>query len=139
MTAVMWILSVLAIPAFAMELELSGFRSGKGFAAVSIFAESGREAYPGDSTRAERTLYIALEGRTELKIPLEALPPGNYAVAVLHDEDGDRKLDTVLGVPSEGFGFSNNPTVFFGPPEFLKVMTEFGADSTTQIKLKYFL
>ncbi|MEL6543494.1 MAG: DUF2141 domain-containing protein [Myxococcota bacterium] len=44
---------------------------------------------------------------------------GNYAVAVLHDEDGDRKLDTNLfGVPKEGWATSNNVTHTFRAPNW---------------------
>lgn len=37
------------------------------------------------------------------------VPPGVYAVSVLHDEDGDRELDTNLfGMPTEGWAVSRN-------------------------------
>lgn len=37
------------------------------------------------------------------------LPPGRYALAVVDDENGNGKLDTnFIGIPKEGFGFSNN-------------------------------
>jgi uncharacterized protein (DUF2141 family) len=39
------------------------------------------------------------------------LPAGSYAVQVMHDENGNNKLDTnFVGMPIEGYGFSNNPT-----------------------------
>ena len=38
------------------------------------------------------------------------LPAGNYAVQVMHDENENNKLDTnFMGMPIEGYGFSNNP------------------------------
>jgi uncharacterized protein (DUF2141 family) len=41
-----------------------------------------------------------------------------YAIAVHHDENGNKKLDlNWFGMPSEGFGFSNNPTVFLASPD----------------------
>ena len=40
------------------------------------------------------------------------LPAGSYAVQVMHDENGNGKLDAnFMGIPTEGYGFSNNPTV----------------------------
>jgi uncharacterized protein (DUF2141 family) len=40
------------------------------------------------------------------------LPAGEYAVQVLHDENDNGKLDTnFMGMPTEGYGFSNNPQV----------------------------
>ena len=39
------------------------------------------------------------------------LPAGTYAVQVMHDANGNDKLDTnFMGIPVEGYGFSNNPT-----------------------------
>jgi uncharacterized protein (DUF2141 family) len=47
--------------------------------------------------------------------------PGDYAVSVIHDENDNRKLDTALGIPREGFGFSRNPKIRFGAPRFKEV------------------
>lgn len=45
------------------------------------------------------------------------LPPGTYAVSVYHDEDGDRDFDrTLVGIPTEGFGFSNDAESKVGLP-----------------------
>ncbi|MEP7043082.1 MAG: DUF2141 domain-containing protein [Dokdonella sp.] len=44
------------------------------------------------------------------------LPPGAYAVKVLHDENDNGKLDTnFMGMPIEGYGFSNNPQLLRKP------------------------
>ena len=50
---------------------------------------------------------------------IKDLPYGEYAVAVLHDENRDGKMNTsVVGVLKEGFGFSGNPKTKMGPPEY---------------------
>ncbi|MGB2959396.1 MAG: DUF2141 domain-containing protein [Bacteroidota bacterium] len=47
------------------------------------------------------------------------IPYGEYAVKIFHDEDGDKELDTGLfGIPTEAYGFSNNASASFGPPDF---------------------
>jgi uncharacterized protein (DUF2141 family) len=47
------------------------------------------------------------------------VPAGRFAVAVLHDEDNDREMDTGLfGIPTEGYGVSRNAIRSFGPPIF---------------------
>ena len=44
------------------------------------------------------------------------LKPGSYAVMITHDENGNGKLDTnAIGMPLEGYGFSNNPRVMRKP------------------------
>lgn len=52
------------------------------------------------------------------EIDFSDLPSGNYALSVVHDENGNGRLDTWLKMPREGFGFSRNPPIRFGPPTF---------------------
>lgn len=67
------------------------------------------------------------------------LANGDYAVTVIHDENSDGKLNTnLIGIPTEGFGFSNNPKVFFGPPSFEKTKFNIAEPTTIKIKMKYF-
>ncbi len=59
------------------------------------------------------------------------LPPGIYAVQVMHDENGNGKLDTnFVGMPTEGYGFSNNPRVM-RKPTWDEARFELGADGAT--------
>jgi uncharacterized protein (DUF2141 family) len=56
------------------------------------------------------------------------LPPGSYAVMVMHDENDNGKLDSnFMGMPIEGYGFSNNPGVM-RKPTFEEARFELGAD-----------
>jgi uncharacterized protein (DUF2141 family) len=44
---------------------------------------------------------------------------GTYALAVIHDENSNGKLDTNwLGIPTEGYGFSNDAKALLGAPSF---------------------
>ncbi len=64
------------------------------------------------------------------------LPPGTYAVAVYHDENANGKCDrNLLGIPVEGFGFSNNINPFKKPPKFEQAKFSFKNDTTIMIKL----
>lgn len=46
------------------------------------------------------------------EVVFKNLAPGRYAVQISHDENGNGKFDTnLLGMPTEGYGFSNNPQV----------------------------
>ncbi len=51
-------------------------------------------------------------------IRIADVPPGGYALLVIHDENRNGKLDTLLGMPREGFGFSRNPALRMGPPHY---------------------
>lgn len=59
-----------------------------------------------------------------------AVPAGTYAVAVIHDEDSNGKLNTNwLGVPTEGYGFSNDARGTLGPPSFSAASFEYDGGS----------
>ena len=48
-----------------------------------------------------------------------SVEPGEYAIAVFHDENGNGKMDKHLfGIPKEPYGFSNNFRPRFSAPSF---------------------
>lgn len=60
---------------------------------------------------------VTADGTTVLRF--ENLPDGDYAISVLHDANGNGKMDfNVMGIPQEAFGFSNKAAGTFGPPKF---------------------
>ena len=63
------------------------------------------------------------------------LPQGHYALALIHDENGNGKLDKLLMVPREGFGFSRDAPVRMGPPAFDKAVFN-TSDQVTRITLR---
>ena len=124
-----------------IELHLTGFRNGEGRVAVSVFRASDAQYFPRKPEMAVDKFTVDLNGRQELTISTRSLPRGTYAIAVFHDENSDGKLATnFLGIPKEGFGFSNNPAILFGPPPFQRASFALGAaDADVSIRLKYFL
>ena len=68
--------------------------------------------------------------------------PGRYAVALLHDENGNGKADrAAMMIPKEGFGFSRDAKVRFGPPKFGEAAFDVGAGArdTLVIRMRYML
>ena len=111
-------------------------KSSRGLIAVTLYTDERRRFL------AKRgSLYVgrvpARQGRTEVCIHVPR--PGTYALAVYHDADADRSFDrTRLGLPSEGFGFSNNPPTFLGMPNFTRVRLSVPRSGTrTVVNLKY--
>lgn len=102
-----------------LAVTLEGLRNAQGVAIVSVFA--GPQGFPDDVAAAVRTEYLAIAaGRAFASFA--DLPYGEYAVSVLHDEDGDGRMATGLfGAPREGFGFSGSPDYRFGHPSFAEV------------------
>jgi uncharacterized protein (DUF2141 family) len=70
------------------------------------------------------------------------LKPGAYAVAVVDDQNGDRKLNSdFFGIPKEGFGISKNPTVSIvtGTPKFRDASFVVNKNTKVNIQMKYSL
>ena len=76
-----------------------------------------------------------------ITVVFENLKPGKYAVSVIHDANKNKDLDkNKLGIPKEGFGFSNNVMGSMGPPTFERARFDFAPDQKgldIDIKMKY--
>lgn len=95
----------------AVRIAVSGLKSSAG----NLFVR----AYPAKSSDwLESKRYVIRidavprQGNTTVCVPLPA--PGDYAIAVQHDINGNRKTDISL----DGAGMSNNPAItkFLGIP-----------------------
>jgi uncharacterized protein (DUF2141 family) len=67
------------------------------------------------------------------------LKPGAYGIIVFHDENDNGKLDeNAWGVPTEGYGFSNNAEGFLAAPSFKKAAVMLDSPNRAiSITLKY--
>lgn len=106
-------LCATAITAHAAEpaplsVTITDVRTAEGSLFVSV--QSSEEGWNFKAEAAAKTKLTPVEG--EVRHVFEGLPPGNYAVMVIHDENSNGKLDSnILGMPTEGYGFSQNPRV----------------------------
>ena len=90
----------------------------------------------GDPGALSRTVPAAQAG----SIVLRDVPPGTYAIAAIHDENGNGRLDRMLAIPREGFGFSRNPRIRMGPPRYDEVRFDVAGGRVQQvIVMKYLL
>ncbi len=115
--AVFPLLTVLAGPALSAELNVTvyGLRSDLGEVHVAVYDAAG--SFPKDGESLADAVVAAAAGK--VTVVFKDLAAGKYALAVYHDENGNNEFDQgILGVPLEGYGFSNDAAVFFGPPDF---------------------
>jgi uncharacterized protein (DUF2141 family) len=125
-----------ASPIASLELDVTNLRSPKGVLQICLTARP--ESFPDckDDPRAVSRSVPASAPRVQF----DGLAPGSYAAAIIHDENGNKKLDTLMGIPREGFGFSRNPVVGFGPPKFDAARFAVdGAAKPQQVKMRYLL
>lgn len=121
---------------FPLTVQISQLRNAKGRVAVALFASAAD--FPNQAHALRGRLAKITDGRA--RVVFDALPPGIYAVAVLHDENENAKMDfNFLGMPLEGYGFSNDAAVILGPPSFqAAAFTLLPRASTLSIKVRYF-
>ena len=118
-----------------ISLEVSGFKNTRGTLNCRLFTK------PADVPDGEGmvTVRVLVAGPTT-SCTFSNLEPTTYAVAVVHDENSNGKLDkNFVGVPSEGYGVSNNKTYALSAPKwdesiFALVPSE---SKTLQVKLRY--
>ena len=119
----------------SLVVELNGFRNDKGFVLMSLF--NNEAGFPVSAEKAYlKEKGTVTNGRCIFSIP--ALPEGTYAIAVLHDENKNLKMDMKFVVlPREGYGFSQDAGVVFGPPKFSKASFTHSGNQQIKITIRY--
>lgn len=97
------------------------------------------EGFPNCEKGQGVIIFSAPADASSVTIPVPGVPTGQkVAVSLFVDADNSKKLERgLMGIPKEPMGFSNNPTVSFGPPKFDAAAVTAGDEPVT-IKLKYF-
>jgi uncharacterized protein (DUF2141 family) len=121
-----------------LEISISGARSKLGHVLVLVFNDSDPKAFPDKVDKAVVQLKLTVDEAA--KFVIEQLPVGHYAITMVHDENDNGNVDkNSVGVPTEGFGFSNDAMGTFGPPSFEKAKIKVSAPvSQTAMKMKHF-
>lgn len=125
-----------AAPLSQIDITVDNLRSTKGLLQLCLTANERSFPDCDNDPAARRLTARAKDGVARF----ENLPAGQYALAIVHDENGNSKLDTFAGIPKEGIGFSRNPSFSFGPPRFAQVVfAAQGAGTSQRVTIKYYL
>jgi uncharacterized protein (DUF2141 family) len=131
----------------ALTIEVSGLNSQEGNVCFKVF--SGSTGFPNSNESAVQRACVAIaqsssessdESSTSLfTYTFENLPFNTYAVAVYHDRNGDEQLNRgAFGMPSEGYGFSNDAPANLGPASYGDAAFLLaGTNTTIQITMRY--
>jgi uncharacterized protein (DUF2141 family) len=120
-----------AAEAATLAVEVKGIRSASGEVQLDVY-----------DTARKHVARKRIPARTgDARVGFRGLAPGTYGVYVYHDENGNGKLDTggLLRLPIEGYAFSNDAPVRFGPPAMkdLRVDVTAGSAASTRATMKY--
>lgn len=117
----------------SLEVQVVGIQRGKGVIRVCLF--DSEEKFFNNASVCEVKEAPQNNQRITVKF-INSLQPGKYAVVVYQDLNNNGTLDrNWLGIPAEPYGFSNNPSTFFGPPSFQKAAFEITEHSLITIEL----
>ena len=99
-----------------ITVSIANVSSDKGVIRLYLFDKA--EAFPDKINLAIKAASAkAIKGTQQIKI--EGVMPGNYAIAIVHDENNDGKLNAnLIGIPKEPTGASNGAVGKMGPPKF---------------------
>ena len=125
---------VASPPKASLTIDIQNIRSQKGIVYIALFnPDSG---FPeGQPTEGKKADIKGNSAQTTFSIE-----PGEYAVAVFHDENGNGILDKkIFGMPKEPYGFSNNFRPRLSAPKFKDCQFSVGTSGKTiNIKLEKF-
>lgn len=115
-----------------LVVVIKNVKEAKGRIAVALF--SNEKDFATKAMQGKTT--VAKAG--EVQITFENITSGDYAISVMHDANENDELDSnAIGIPKEGFGFSNDAMGMFGPPSFEKAKFNLSGDNKVTITLKY--
>ena len=126
----LWAEAVLPVEAGELRVNVEGLRNSDGLVRLALYNLP--ESFPvSDKAYTFSNVPIPDKG---LSVLFPDLPPGEYALAFFHDENNNNIFDKgFLGLPLEGFGFSNDAPVFFSAPSFAATAVTVGEGLTTII------
>tara|TARA_R110000868_G_scaffold73899_6_gene213857 strand:- start:306 stop:755 length:450 start_codon:yes stop_codon:yes gene_type:complete len=116
------VLSMLSLTAGENEkkgtirIQVEGLKKVSGNIGILVF--NADEGFPDSKENAiiDRKVKVV---DLSMQIDIDNLPYGNYAISIVHDENSNQELDkNMIGIPKEGFGFSNNKSIYKGLPDF---------------------
>jgi uncharacterized protein (DUF2141 family) len=125
-------------PAVAIiRADVKNLRNNAGHAGCSLFRSA--DGFPGDMSKAVERILLPIKDRAAI-CEFKGVSPGVYAIAAIHDENGNGQLDRpTLGAPTEGWGASRDAKAgFMRGPRFDDAALRFAAGtSTVSITIHY--
>ena len=117
-----------------ISVQVTGLRQVKGEVAITVYPDDKRRFLAKGGKFARVRAKAAAVTRACFWVP-----PGSYAVAIYHDANADRDFNrTLVGLPAEGFGFSNNPETRVGLPPLSAARFATGSgEKTVVIQTRY--
>jgi uncharacterized protein (DUF2141 family) len=124
-------------PCPGIHVKILDIRNSTGAVACALFESA--EGFPNEYLHSATNIMFIKVRDKQARCDFEDIPPGTYALAIVHDENMNGKLDTNwLGIPKEGYGFSNDAKAVLGAPSFKAARFNYdGRNLEMTIRLNY--
>ena len=122
--------------AYSLTVKVHDLRNSNGVIQFALYNKDG--SIPDEKYKNYYKILTAeiIDGASS--VTFSNLPPGKYAVNILHDEDENGKIDKGLILPKEGIGFSNYKSIgLSNRPKFSKASFDLWSDMTIDVKVIY--
>jgi uncharacterized protein (DUF2141 family) len=116
-----------------IDVTISGLRNNHGVVRLMLCPA----AHPFPDCGHAGVAQVAVIKDGTATATFHNIAPDTYAIAAFHDENGNGVLDTFMGMPREGYGFSKNPPFHARAPYFAECDFAVATDMTVPIKMKY--
>jgi uncharacterized protein (DUF2141 family) len=118
-----------------LAIQVNGVRSSQGEVAFTIYPDEKRRFL----AKGGKFARIRVKAQQSVTKACFWLPQGSYALAIYHDANGDRDFNrTLVGLPAEGFGFSNNPETRVGLPPLSAARFAVGpSEKSLSVQMRY--
>jgi len=111
-----------------LTVAVNDLRNSDGFVLIQLVDK--------DELPIQQKKVTIIDGQIEIRFT--NVPAGKYAISYFHDENKNSELDTgTMGIPKEGYGFSNDARGFMGPPGLKDQIFDLSSDTSMTLKTKY--
>lgn len=129
-------LTTLFVDAQILTIEFTNVRNIKGQLLLGVYTS--QTNYANKKAIKKQTVLKTELVNGKLTATIKGLLPGTYGIALLDDEDYDRKMNYGLFLPKEGFAFSDYYHTGMSKPTFEDFKFILGKENKKVVmKLRY--
>lgn len=115
-----------------LTIQVTNVKDDEGHVRIAIYNSE------KDYMKKHFMVKSAKAAKGTVEVVIDNLPAGTYGISVMHDANSNEKMDSnLIGMPKEGFGFSNNAKGSFGPPSYEKTKLDFNTSKQISIAMTY--
>jgi len=132
---ILTLLSTSFLFSYTLTIEITGIENNRGQLLVGLYNQ--QEGFREIDMTFKKGVVTTLYNKSVI-YNFEDIPKGSYSISIFHDENSNNQLDSnFLGIPKEGYGFSNNIRHALRATSFDEAKFELISDMNMTIQIEY--